>query len=297
MNPDTAVDKELVKRLSSRKEDQRREAERMLDELGPDGLELLLNVIDSEEKKRQRRVRTGVTIYISIFVLIFAVMLGSWWATGHFPQGFGSIGSMFSGFGGMLAFSAAQQNSTLALSRYDDVRAVGPFARGLQFQGKLRKAVEEELIKLLPRMQASDAHYLNDAQRSELNKQLDRKRANPDLVKAILLAWQQVGDEKAIPYVEKLIHNEKRDPEIRQAAADCLPYLQQSAAGLKMAQTLLRASDGGASRPNELLRAASAETTINPDVLLRADATDRTSPDLSIYHLPQEQEHVDAKSV
>jgi hypothetical protein len=257
--------------------EQRQEAERTLDALGTEGLEALLNIIATEEKKRkQNRKQMLITLTALYAVLIaISICIPLLYPHFHLPLG-GILGGASSGFvAAAFAISSTQQNATLALTRYNDVRATGALTMGLAFQDtKLRQAAEQKLVDLLPRMHASDTHLLNEIHRAALNKQLDRSQANPALVKAILLAWQQVGDEKALPHVESLSRDEKRPPAIRQAAADCLPFLQQRVAEMKMAQTLLRASDSGEIRPGELLRAAYGVTAVNPSELLRADAGD-----------------------
>jgi hypothetical protein len=301
-SPDIAgasvVDKKLLAHLESGTPGQRRAAERALDELGPQGLEQLLCLIASENRKRQRRARLFTTVWVLALVVTVPVILWQWRTTGHIPRGSSIVFNLGSCVGALTAFSSMHRRATYALARYDDLRAVGPFASMVRAStGEIRASIEKGLIRLLPRMQASDAHLLNESQRSELSLVLGQWPVNQDLVKAILLAWQQVGDEKAIPVVESLAHNDKRPPELRRAAEHCLPYLRQSAADLKSAQTLLRASDAGGSNPEELLRAASDETTVNPGELLRADTADRTSPDLSSYNVAPKHESVEAHTV
>ena len=85
----------------------------------------------------------------------------------------------------------------------DDIRAVGPLADALELDAKsIRTVARKALTRLLPRLQASDAHLLNADQRASLHRALKSK--DEEFVIAALKAYEQVGDEKALPYVERL---------------------------------------------------------------------------------------------
>ncbi len=99
--------------------------------------------------------------------------------------------------------SRQQQIAAMALSQCDDVRAIGPLSEALEFQERdIRPLASRALIRLLPRLQASDASLLSAAQRSCLNRALTG--SNVALTLAILKAWEQVGDTAAIPAVQNL---------------------------------------------------------------------------------------------
>jgi hypothetical protein len=154
------------------------------------------------------------------------------------------------------------------------------------------RAMRTALTHLLPRLQASDARLLNTAQRARLNHELARGRqalntewsgasmveARAALDVAILKAWEQVGDEHALPIVQKLAAQSARTPaqkKVQQAAQSCLPYLEARAGEQRATQTLLRAADTPTESGNVLLRAAASGTTQTDSTqLLRANASE-----------------------
>jgi hypothetical protein len=89
---------------------------------------------------------------------------------------------------------------------------------------------------------------------------------------AALRALEQVGDETALPVVEKLAKS-AGDTQVRFAAQECLPFLQQRADQVRVEQTLLRASGPGSSA-DVLLRPASNGAEAAPQQLLRASRVD-----------------------
>jgi len=180
------------------------------------------------------------------------------------------------------------------LQEVADVASVGPLIDALKLDDlKVRESARTALIELLPRLQPEDAALLNTAQRAKLCSVLSIPVENPlykdvaavfrpahdravNLRVAILQAFAQVGDERALRIVERLAgaeantHGERR---IREAAQQCLPVLQERVRQLNAPSTLLRASavaespdillrpamEGGATAPGELLRAAPPE--------------------------------------
>ena len=152
------------------------------------------------------------------------------------------------------------------------------------------RAMRAALTHLLPRLQATDAHLLNVAQRARLNHELGRGKLSlhpawcgPQQAEmqaafdvAILKAWEQVGDENALPVVQKLAAQRAGTPaqkRVQQAAKSCLPYLETRAGEQRATQTLLRAADLPTTNGDVLLRAAAPQTTRNEAAqLLRANA-------------------------
>lgn len=173
-------------------------------------------------------------------------------------------------------FRARWNTAANDLGKSADLRAVGVLVDGLKIA---QNQARDVLIPLLPRLQASDAPLLDREQRHILNRFLGHKtffpnRDNMALVLAILKAYEQVGDEEAIPSVEKLAAGQgygARSRDIREAAKACLPYLQQRAAQQHARQTLLRASGASGVAGENLLRAADNVSAADPQQLLRAD--------------------------
>lgn len=164
--------------------------------------------------------------------------------------------------GGMIVSSAVisrrEKDAALLLTRFDDVRAIGPLAEALEYKDReVPPIAARALIQLLPRLKASDASLLSPTQRACLNRALEgNDRA---LVLAILKAWEQVGTEDAIKIVQNLSYgrlNAGRYPDVASAARECLPSLRASAQRHRLGADLLRAANGHQTLPETLLRPA-----------------------------------------
>jgi hypothetical protein len=232
----------------------------------------LLAVVAEERRRlkiRRRRVMMGILAYVA-FILMLVIFTKS--------------GGVVSGMGGILssliaaaAVSKAQKKATKELAEFEDVRSVGPLAQALEYQDRELKAVaENKLTRLLPSLQASDASLLDEEQRKCLYRALHGR--NTELVLAILKALEQVGDDKALPHVEKLAEGEgvvRGDfSRIREAAQACLPALQQRAEWERSRQTLLRAASASDTPSDVLLRPAGGTIEADPQQLLRASVAE-----------------------
>jgi hypothetical protein len=169
--------------------------------------------------------------------------------------------------------SRKQQTAALALSRFDDVRAIGALAEALEFQERdIRPISRRALIRLLPRLQASDAPLLSPAQRAILNRALGYGSAA--LILAILKAWEQVGDAAAISEVQYLAegHGEGGQiPEVVKAAKACLVALRESVYRRQTSSQLLRPADANLTPTDILLRPATPHASTElADQLLRS---------------------------
>jgi hypothetical protein len=227
----------------------------------------VLSLLSKETRKRTRlRYFCGGLFMTLVLLGIFLAIVK------HDHSVLSHVGS----FAGLAIAGAAatrkQKSAALAISRFDDIRAIGPLAETLEYRDKsLLPIATQTLICLLPRMKASDAFLLNTAQRACLNRALQGK--NTDLTLAILKAWEQVGDFNAIPEVEKLAEGHGyggRYLTVITAARECLPYLRQSAERQQFSAQLLRPSDGNTTPSDVLLRPATPHTAAEPsDELLR----------------------------
>ncbi len=152
----------------------------------------------------------------------------------------------------------------------------------------MRGTLRASLQNLLPRLRASDANLLTEPHRNWLNHELQRsafklsegwagkqvaeRQANFDI--AILKAWEQVGDERALTFVQQLATMTAKSPakkRVREAAEQCLPYLEARVGEQRQTQTLLRASTVPTEAGDILLRAATAQTApVESEQLLRA---------------------------
>jgi hypothetical protein len=235
-------------------------------------VEQLLATLEKEALKRKRRNKLivgGILAFYGLMILIY-IVVGI--ETGKFHSEFLSQLATMSGvFGAVAAATQGQKKAAKELAQFEDIRAVGPLAEALEYQDKgLRSEAEAALIRLLPRLQASDAGHLNEDQRKCLHRALYCK--NTSLVLAILKALEQVGDEKALPYVEKLAEGRtrrSRDRQIQADAASCLPYLKQRAEESRSRQTLLRAASALDTPADILLRPVMASADTPSEELLR----------------------------
>jgi len=166
----------------------------------------------------------------------------------------------------MNIFSWRQKRNAAAeaLASFDDVRAVGMLIKALEFDKGIRLPVRHALLWLLPRMKGSDAGLLNADQRRSLCRTLGKNGEEWNVT--VLRALEQVGDASAAPFVLPL--TKSKNAAIRQAALDCLPFLQDREAQERMSKNLLLASSAE-ENPAILLRPASSAPETNPTQLLR----------------------------
>ncbi len=150
---------------------------------------------------------------------------------------------------------------------------------------KYRKRVTRALAALLPRLKASDANLLTSRHRYTLNIMLGScfqphlRGVDNDFTLAILKAYEQVGDAKAIPVVERIANHRPRNDNqrrIQEAAAECLPLLRANIGEVASTQTLLRASIHKTNTPDTLLRPATASSSTSPAELLRIASNEDT---------------------
>ena len=150
---------------------------------------------------------------------------------------------------------------------FDDISIVGPLVDALGFRDEIiQQDARQGLVKLLPRLQADDAHLLNGEQRERLRQMLFTNHT--ELAVSILKAYEHIGDGAELEAVERLLQNAIWDVDVRDAAEACLPYLQGRAQQMQSSRTLLRASQH-ATTPDILLRPANSVQTEDETQLLR----------------------------
>lgn len=179
-----------------------------------------------------------------------------------------------------LVLSGRHRELARKLAVYKRLQFVGTFVEMLDWPDReIQRIARETLTDLLPQMRASDTRLLNAAHWRCLYRQLNvemAKRHGPFL-KAILKALEQVGDETAVPYVERLASSPgitRARREVRDAARECLPALYSRSEQVHASQTLLRASVQEEDRAAMLLRPTSEAVTTDPEQLLRATASE-----------------------
>jgi hypothetical protein len=163
------------------------------------------------------------------------------------------------------------------LAKVDDVRSIGRLAEALEWPDpEIRRFAIAGLTRLLRRVKATDKVFQTAGQRANLHRMLTlaNARYQPEFLKAILAALEQVGDATAVPYVEQLAKAmpvTRGQREVCEAANLCLDFVKNRAELSRSSQTLLRASAPTVMNADTLLRAASATTTHDSEQLLRAD--------------------------
>ena len=159
----------------------------------------------------------------------------------------------------------------LLTKHFEDVSLIGPLAEALAYRSKsVREAAATALLCLLPRLQETDADLLTSSQFTHLHRALMSN--NPELVLAILGAFEQIGGSQVMPNVQKLaagLGTAGKEPRIREAAQQTLLRLNQRIESQRAPQILLRAASISDTGGEILLRPAVEATDTSEYVLLR----------------------------
>jgi hypothetical protein len=170
------------------------------------------------------------------------------------------------------------------MALFDDLRATGPLLEALNLRDKaVVAAAEKALLGLLPRLQASDAHSITQAQRECLYRRLkiENAQTEAEFLIAALKALEQVGDARALPCVEALAASRvttANGTRVREAARQCLAFLKARAEQKQSSDSLLRASSGADASSEALLRPAADNPPTDPQHLLRPSSPESGSP-------------------
>jgi len=223
-----------------------------------------------ETARRVRRAKRVRAILLLLSAAAFCYAMGTrifwfWWFI--FP------------LGGFWTADRSQSRKTIQrLSEAWDSRAVGVLAVVAQERDvELSHQAQQALINLLPRVRASDAGFV-DAEGMQALIDLLREDYN-ELRLALLKALEQIGDERAISMVMDLRDSPRVNLDVRQAAAECLPALENRVRLARESATLLRASSGlnPADAAKALLRPAAGAPTAT-DNLLRSAGNHSPTP-------------------
>lgn len=270
--------RELLKKLNSRNADVRSAALREARALP---MEQLLELAALEARRYPKWLRKLDLLTYNLFLIALSLMSGyTMLAELHGstrPTAVILIQlSIFSAFAyGLTTFACgflpnrARAAVASLIADLHDPRFVGPVLTLLQADAKtmekggLRQSLREALKWMLPKLRAGDAALLTPEQRRILLLLLDKPMADPELTLCILKALEQIGDEQAVPAVQKLIdrlagYTSKRAASLREAAQECLPYLTGHVERTRQAQTLLRPADSS--------QAVSADVLLRPSL-------------------------------
>ncbi len=220
----------------------------------------LMNHIYAVRRQRRRRAlyRTiGIVALITLLIATRGRILQNWWYIYIF-------------WGGGEAVDRAGQKRRKdieALTLAGDPRTVGVLALALTEDMKQDNWVlQRALIQLLPRIRAGDAAFISASQMNALITLTSRPHLETQL--AILRAFEQIGDARAIPTVERLCTHP--DTRLREQAEQCMPFLYERARRANESATLLRGAQAPTlTAPDQLLRPAMSSSQTPVEQLLR----------------------------
>ena len=126
-----------------------------------------------------------------------------------------------------------------AMSCAKNTRYVGALASCLDDPDPhVRRNAAQSLRRVLPQIRAQDRKHLSANEMNALLRALDSD--DPDLAVAVLTAFQQIGDRRALRRVAYLIDSPVHHESVRNAAWECLPQVKQRLLEAQEAQALLR---------------------------------------------------------
>ena len=243
------------------------------DQLNSEKIEALASRLHAISRLRQRNVKvTLATAFVGIGLAITSIFANAGNHSSPPLLQMGMLGSLV-----MMLFFAirglyTQRNLTQSLMHTNDLRLVAPLLQAAatgEVGGEIAAMI---LIPLLGQMRASDSYLLDASARENLNRAMATHGRNTEFLLAALQALQQVGDETALPVVQKLAGEtwSRAGQSVRESAQACLPFLQQRALEKVASQTLLRASDStSSSLSSALLRPVQEKEQIATEELLR----------------------------
>lgn len=269
----------LVAQLADRNADKRREAVIRLEGLEYCDLSELIAAV-MYQFRYLRKSKVGYLLAAYSCLLVLFVVCANLPATGYelsvliYPVALCALS-----FPGLLIVMCLSwlplrfrtRNLKRGLARLDDLRIVGLLID--VHISVIDHDPEEGLIRLLPRLRASDTNLLTSSQRLKLCRMLVRTRLplsehDKNLKIAILKAFEQVGDGEAVPYVQSHLDLAAHlPPDLREAAEACLPFLLARAEQTKTGHGLLRAAQAPS---GDLLRPSQNADSSSPEMLPRA---------------------------
>jgi hypothetical protein len=208
---------ELLKKTRSPYVGERARAEQDFHALGPDGIDALMQLIESKNrgwKRRRKAYFTLVGVYCTVAVpaLIYCISAAISASAGGDGKtasallggGLGGIlggggGGILGGFAWLLAPPTEMILAARLLAQIDDLRGIGPLTRVLDMwtvDHELRHAAGKALARMLPRIDGKAAVMIPAEDRARLAKYVLRSRPEKEeeLVVAILGALSWVGD-------------------------------------------------------------------------------------------------------
>lgn len=232
-----------------------------------------------ERQARKRRIRNSGISFVALFLFMTVMTIAN-------PKMnmFIYMGSFSGMIGAASAFSKGNKFGAMALARCENTDHVGELISALEIPEKdVQDSVRPALLRLLPRLRASDSHLIDVEMRATLRRFLTGKltwlrkgttniATDTSLAIGILEALRQVGDNSFIELVTQIANSKGRwiDPRVAIAAQECLPYLEQISRQARASSELLRGSEANIlSGADTLVRAVVAPTDLHEAELLR----------------------------
>lgn len=203
-------------------------------------------------------------VFLWIFVRFkFELMFYSWWL-------FGSEALISD------AAMKSREHNARQLGKIADPRAVNILAKAsLEGDEISRIVAKSSLCRVLTYLKSSDTAHVSEEGMATLFRLLEDK--DPDLVIAILKAFEQIGSAIALPHVEHISKSSSYPNRVRQAALECLPFLHAHIERARLRTTLVRPAENPAPAES-LLRSASSTADTPSDQLVRP-LEQRSMPD------------------
>ncbi len=253
-------------------------------------LETLLQTADKEIVKRRKRIKTGLITVLSVTFtwLIFCMLLMCFLGI-NMVAFIGLIGIFPVIMAGFFIQSKEFLRAAAELARYDDVSAVPALSEAaLTALPETRLDMEDALVHLLCLVKEADwPLFTKEVFRTQKFLFFRSKK----LTLAFLQAYTQVGGANELRLVKYHIRAGRlaRDPDLQQAAENCLKAIQTRLAQDSTSDYLLRASEGMLSE--ELLRAAGSHSANSGILLRQADNPGTDTAHSPIQPIPQLQEN------
>ena len=133
------------------------------------GVGKLLAALEQNTRKRKKWNGIVLNFYMAC-VIIFFLLMGIGWMSGHplVPEGNFNYLNIINAFGWVLGVFLLDRKTAAQLTKLDDLRCVGALVeiwnpQGQRYNRNTRRQAETALIRLLPRLNASDAPLLKES--------------------------------------------------------------------------------------------------------------------------------------
>lgn len=290
---------DLLKRTRSPFVGERAAAEQEFRELGADGIDALMGLVQAKIRTWQRRRRAyfwllatflGIAVPLMAYNIALGVKAGiagdGHALGGYFGLAFGGIlggwgGGVLGGFAWLLMPPSELFMAANLLAQVEDLRGIGPLLRVLTLRmadAELRHAAAKALCRLLPKIDEGSGNFLSAEDRGLLSRYLLRSQPDKeqDLVTGILTALSWTGDSDSLHALRQFNERtEKLTPSgaLTKAMRVSLERLESRVQAALKGENLLRPHSSDSERA--LLLKPSESTAANDEaLLLRAGSQD-----------------------